>query len=240
MDSKDIIRELCRFPQMTTVERKMLILKYLWNTTFLSNDKSGDVVEIGCCYGQTSVLLTEFINSFCPDKELWVFDTFNGLLGMSEKDSNAGMCQDGSIHSTKERFLEHFKSFNLEPPRNIFEGDVRSITQDDLPDKISFCYIDLDIYEPTKHVLPLVWERLKEGGTVIIDDYYFNDVFNGIKVAVDEFIQENSLDIVIPDSALEHSYDDYFAGSERSGLALAISKCDTIDFDKLDDLLRYQ
>ena len=110
--------------------------------------------------------------------------------------------------------------------------------EDDLPEKISFCYIDLDIYEPTKHILPLVWNRLKEGGVIVIDDYYYEEVFNGVKPAVDEFIEENSIDIsqYKKGDKMENFLLEYFNNNERSGYAIAISKRTSIDTKNLEKL----
>tara|TARA_R100001377_G_scaffold85275_1_gene71183 strand:+ start:2082 stop:2831 length:750 start_codon:yes stop_codon:yes gene_type:complete len=239
MDLKQFIEELCKFPQMTTIERKALILKHLWNTSFLCDDKDGDIVEIGCSYGQTSIIIKNFIELFCPDKEFWVFDSFEGILGTSEKDSNAhGYCGDGDFASSLDSFIKRFNEFDTDLPDEILKVDIRNMKEDDLPEKISFCYIDLDIYEPTKHILPLVWNRLKEGGVIVIDDYYYEEVFNGVKPAVDEFIEENSIDIsqYKKGDKMENFLLEYFNNNERSGYAIAISKRTSIDTKNLEKL----
>tara|TARA_R100001129_G_scaffold6759_1_gene5213 strand:- start:26209 stop:26919 length:711 start_codon:yes stop_codon:yes gene_type:complete len=224
---------------MTTIERKSLILKHLWNTSFLCEDKGGDIIEVGCSYGQTSVIIKTFIDLFCPDKEFWVFDSFEGILGTSDKDSNAhGHCEDGDLASSLDNFLNTFNKFDTPIPDEILKVDVRDIEQGDLPNKISFCYIDLDIYEPTKHILPLVWNRLKEGGVIVIDDYYYEEVFNGVKPAVDEFLEENL--IHLPEykeqDKMKKFLLEYFSNNERSGYAIAITKPSKVDTKSLEKL----
>ena len=236
---KQFIEELCTFPQMTTIERKALILKHLWNTSFLCQDKGGDVVELGCSYGQTSIIIKNFIDLFCPDKQFWVFDSFEGILGTSDKDSNAhGHCEDGDLASGLDKFIKTFNEFDTSLPDEILKVDVRAMKEDDFPEKISFCYIDLDIYEPTKHVLPLVWSRLKEGGVIVIDDYYYEEVFNGVKPAVDEFLEENSINLCrrTEKDKMQSFLLDYFNNKERAGYAIAISKPANLDTGNLEKL----
>lgn len=239
MDLKQFIQELCTFPQMTTIERKALILKHLWNTSFLCNDKDGDIVEIGCSYGQTSVVIKTFIDLFCPHKDFWVFDSFEGILGTSDKDSNAhGHCGDGDLSSSLDNFIKRFDQFDICLPDKISKVDVREMKEDELPDKISFCYIDLDIYEPTKHILPLIWNRLKEGGVIVIDDYYYEEVFNGVKPAVDEFLEENliKLHAHTEKDKMQNFLLEYFNNRERAGYAIAISKPAKVDTKNLEKL----
>ncbi len=51
--------------------------------------------------------------------------------------------------------------------------------------KISFLHLDMDVYEPTLFALEQCWDRIVNGGIVMIDDY--NAVFGATK-AVDEFL----------------------------------------------------
>jgi len=239
MDLRQFIEQLCAFPNMTTIERKSLILKHLWNTSFLCEDKGGDIIEVGCSYGQTSVIIKTFIDLFFSDKEFWVFDSFEGILGTSDKDSNAhGHCEDGDLASSLDNFLKTFNKFDTSIPDEILKVDVRDINQNDLPDKISFCYIDLDIYEPTKHILPLVWNRLKEGGVIVIDDYYYEEVFNGVKPAVDEFLEENLIDLseYKQEDKMQNFLLGYFNNKEQSGYSIAITKPSKIDTKTLEKL----
>ena len=54
--------------------------------------------------------------------------------------------------------------------------------------KISLLHLDMDIYEPTKFALNLLFDRVVRGGIILIDDY---PVEYGAIKAVDEFIKKN-------------------------------------------------
>ena len=66
--------------------------------------------------------------------------------------------------------------------------DVKSYVKK-LPDKISFCLLDADLYPSYKATLPLIWERLSSGGLIFLDEYY-SLKFPGAKIATDEFVKE--------------------------------------------------
>ena len=74
--------------------------------------------------------------------------------------------------------------------------------------------------------------------TYLIDDYYYEEVFNGVKPAVDEFIEENSIDIsqYKKGDKMENFLLEYFNNNERSGYAIAISKRTSIDTKNLEKL----
>lgn len=57
--------------------------------------------------------------------------------------------------------------------------------------KISLLHIDVDLYEPTKHVLERLFERVTKGGIIIFDDY---GAFAGANKAIDDFF-DNKVEI---------------------------------------------
>jgi hypothetical protein len=57
---------------------------------------------------------------------------------------------------------------------------------------VSFAYVDLDLYEPTRVALQFLHHVTSVGGMIMVDDYgYFS---TGVKTAVDEFIEEENAD----------------------------------------------
>lgn len=52
--------------------------------------------------------------------------------------------------------------------------------------KISLLHIDVDLYEPTKHILEKLFDRVTKGGIIILDDY---GSFAGTNKAVDDFFK---------------------------------------------------
>ena len=55
--------------------------------------------------------------------------------------------------------------------------------------KIFSCNFDVDLYEPYKIGLPLVWNKLSKKGYIHLDEY-FSLKFAGPKIATDDFLQK--------------------------------------------------
>ena len=75
---------------------------------------------------------------------------------------------------------------------DIVKGDIL-VTLDLYLDKnphlkISLLHIDVDLYEPTKHILEKLFDKVTKGGIIIFDDY---GAFAGTNKAVDDFFQNN-------------------------------------------------
>lgn len=71
---------------------------------------------------------------------------------------------------------------------DIIKGDILVTLDKYLDDnphlKISLLHIDVDLYEPTKHILEKLYEKVTIGGIIIFDDY---GAFAGANKAVDDF-----------------------------------------------------
>jgi len=71
---------------------------------------------------------------------------------------------------------------------DIIKGDILVTLDSYLNEnphiKISLLHIDVDLYEPTKHTLEMLYKRVTKGGIIILDDY---GAFAGTNKAVDDF-----------------------------------------------------
>ena len=78
---------------------------------------------------------------------------------------------------------------------DIIKGDILKTLDNYLINnphlKISLLHIDVDLYEPTKHILEKLYDRVTKGGIIIFDDY---GAFAGTNKAVDDFFK-NSMEI---------------------------------------------
>ena len=79
------------------------------------------------------------------------------------------------------------------------------MTPAQVPDIISFAYLDGDYYHSVRDPLKLIWGRLSPGAIVLVDDYA-NEALPGAAKAVDEWLHthpaklrvEHSLAIIRP------------------------------------------
>lgn len=150
----------------------------------------GDIVEVGCNAGRTSVFL-QMLNQRGPrSRELHVYDSFQGLPAPGPQDAflNEGDClaSDTELRATFDRWAM--------PLPTIHAGWFHETLPEGLPPAICFAYLDGDFYESIKVSLDHVWPKIAPGGLVLIDDYADTKVnpaawdgLPGVRKAVDEY-----------------------------------------------------
>jgi O-methyltransferase len=153
----------------------------------------GDIVEVGCNVGKTSVFLRMVMDHFAPERELHVYDSFQGLPAPGEHDA---YLKEGECTATVEQLRETFRTWGVEPP-TIHEGWFDRTLPTRLPERIAFGYLDGDFYESTKISLEHVYPRLADKAVIIVDDYCDAeknerafDLLPGPKAACDEFFRD--------------------------------------------------
>lgn len=147
----------------------------------------GDVVEFGCYVGTTSVHVQRFLQQE-SDRQLWVYDSFQGLPMKTHHDqSPAGeQFKEGELSATKAQLIKNFKQLGLPLPR-IVKGWFSEVKEERVPNTIAFAFLDGDYYDSVIDPLKLIWPRLSQGARVIVDDY-MNEALPGAKKAVDEWL----------------------------------------------------
>ncbi|MEQ8671999.1 MAG: TylF/MycF/NovP-related O-methyltransferase [Aggregatilineales bacterium] len=194
--------------QGTTISEAMWILNGLHKSLSLE----GDVCEFGIAHGATSALLANEIRN--TDKNLWLFDSFEGLPAPTEKDKliddieglGSMEAYEGVYSYDQNWVLGKLKAINFPRIRTkIVPGFIeQSIKTATLPEKVCFAYIDFDFYEPILVGLDYLAEALTPGGCVVVDDYgYFSD---GAQAAVDEFVasHKDTFTLEIPPKWARH------------------------------------
>ncbi|WP_431323314.1 TylF/MycF/NovP-related O-methyltransferase [Rhizobium sp. YTU87027] len=154
----------------------------------------GDLVEVGCNEGQSSVLISKVIKSFNSGKRLHVYDSFEGLPAARSEDGNA--YKKGDLATSQDVLIANFVTHRLELP-TIHKGWFEDTLPHGLPDSICFAHLDGDLYRSILVSLEHVYPRLSEGAVCLIDDYcdpaVNPDGWNylpGVKKACDEFMAD--------------------------------------------------
>ena len=155
----------------------------------------GDFVELGCYEGDTSLLLAELLKKEKSDKKLWVYDSFEGLPEKTREDfSESGRdFQKGELFVTKRFVKQRFLRANLPVPV-IKKAWFNELSDLDLPEKISFAFLDGDFYESIRDSLRLIENKMVPGGVIIVHDYE-NPALPGVLRAVSEWNKEQNLKI---------------------------------------------
>jgi hypothetical protein len=175
--------------------------------------KPGDVCEFGVAQGTTSALMANEINGL-KDKNLWLFDSFEGLPMPTEKDQlkddifSLGSMEAyiGTMACGLDQVSARLQEISF-PKTNtkVIPGFIeQTIHLKNLPEKVCFAYVDFDFYEPILIALNFLHTRMEPGSFVVVDDY---DWFStGAKTAVDEFFDQhkNAYKLTVPDKTLGH------------------------------------
>ncbi len=190
------------YMQQVTARETEILLQELTKT--LKNNVPGDVVEFGCYKADTSVLYQKLLESmgyggaFQPENQaarasqkiLWLYDSFEGLPAKTREDNSAAgdAFQAGELLVTKREVIEKFKKMGLKLPKikKAFFDDLDIIY--DIPEKISYTFLDGDLYQSIKTSLHLVADKMSPGGVIIVHDYN-NPELPGSARAVDEWLK---------------------------------------------------
>lgn len=186
-DIQKLIRQYPLISDQVSLAEVEIILSEL--AAVVDEGTVGDVAELGCYVGTTSLFLARFLRQ--TGKKLYVYDSFEGLPEKVTQDlSPAGeQFKPGELSATKSEFIRQFKKAGLPLPV-ITRGWFKDVTSDRLPEKIAFAYLDGDYYESITDSLRLIWPRLAEGAVVIVDDYA-NEALPGAAKAVDEWLRRH-------------------------------------------------
>lgn len=209
MDNHVIYQLVADNVDMCDVERLVNIYWALSGVLVAGVD--GEVVEVGCNAGKTSVFLQMVIDYFAPERELHVYDSFRGLPVVGEHDR---YLEEGDCAASAAAVDATFARWGLRPPQ-IHEGWFEDTLPDQLPESIAFAYLDGDFYESMLTSIKHVYPRLKKGAIVMVDDYGDReknpqawDMLPGPKRACDEFFADKpeSVSVLVGTNDLGFGY----------------------------------
>lgn len=159
----------------------------------LLNTSIGDVVEFGCYVGTTSVYIQKLLTR--TNRAFHVYDSFEGLPEKTIEDASpAGeQFKTGELQASRNKFIKNFKQNGLSLPV-IHKGWFSELADTDVPDKISFAFLDGDYYHSVLDPLKLIWPRLVNGAIIVVDDYQ-NEQLPGVKKALDVWAQHHDFSL---------------------------------------------
>ena len=165
----------------------------------INNGTKGDVVEFGCYVGTTSVYLAQTLMD--DDKRrLFVYDSFQGLPEKTKEDISplGESFKPGELFVAKKQFIKNMIQARVTMPQ-IKKAWFSDLTNEDIPEKISFAFLDGDYYASVMTPLKLIESRLAPGSTVVVDDYA-NSALPGAAKAVNEWLLKHKATIKIEQS----------------------------------------
>jgi len=168
----------------------------------------GDIVECGVWRGGSMQAIARLLAARgVTDRELHLFDTFEGMPPPTEDDVRRGGPPAAELLATRPKTANVWAIADLEdvkagmaqvdyPPERIHyhPGLVEETIPAGAPEQIALLRLDTDWYASTKHELDHLYDRVPSGGVVIIDDY---DYWDGSRKAVDEFIAQTGARLLL-------------------------------------------
>ncbi len=152
-------------------------------------------VELGCYTGTTALFITRLLMMHGKSNELHVYDSFDGLPDKVAADSSpAGeQFKAGELRASKQQLIKHFRQAILPLPI-IHKGWFEELTAADMPNKISFAFLDGDFYTSIASSLHVITPHLEAGAVILIDDYA-NEALPGAQRAADEWAKQQGKSI---------------------------------------------
>lgn len=171
-------------------------LEFLLKCLRQTRDVPGACLEVGCAYGATTVFLRKFLDHLDSGKTYYALDTFSGFMKehadyeieVRKKDKSLADYFDLNRRQWVSESLRLADVVGVELIEcDASEYDFRQIGG------LSFCLIDVDLYQPISAILPRVYEEMHPGGIIVIDDCKPDKRWDGALAAYEEFIATHDL-----------------------------------------------
>jgi hypothetical protein len=160
----------------------------VYSTAKSQSKLDGEMVEVGVYQGGSAKLICEAKG----DKKLHLFDTFEGLPKVSDKDTHFGTkyWQDNQFNDTSEEHVKKYlKSYNnVHLYKGLFPQTAEPISNS----KFSFVHLDVDLYKSTIDCLSFFYPRMIQGGIILTHDYHTT----GVQTAFKEFFSDKKIPII--------------------------------------------
>lgn len=189
----EVEKYLRKFPsdqdQISLSELRIILKEFAKN---LDEKVLGDVVEFGCYKGETSEFFFEILRDEKSQKNLWLYDSFEGLPQKTREDfSIIGVdFKKGELFAAKAKIEEKFAKIGAKNVR-IVKGFFAEIADRKVPNEICFAFFDGDFYASIRDSFAKCEKKFASKATIIVDDYS-NEKLPGAKKAVDEWCEKNA------------------------------------------------
>jgi len=171
----DLIKRIKQEIEMLLKDQEAFLI---YSTAIKTEKIEGEIAEVGVYQGGSAKILRE-----ASKKPLHLFDTFEGLPELNEKD-DSDQFQKGNYSASLESVKNYLSGY---PNIYYYKGLFPSTAEPVKDKKFSFVHFDVDIYESTLGCLNFFYSRLSKGGVIISHDYASS---GGVRKAFDEFFED--------------------------------------------------
>lgn len=188
-------REICELEPWDCTRRDMLVLLL---RTLVVQGIDGDMAEVGVYKGSTARLLHHYL----PERELHLFDTFEGFTERSivAERRNTNFITKG--HKFSDTSLDGVQRYVSALNDHVHYH--KGYFPDSIPvgfegRRFAFVHLDADLYEPTMEGLKFFYPRMHQRGMLVVHDY---NAWKGARQAVDGFFADKAeMPVPMPDKS---------------------------------------
>lgn len=170
----------------------------------------GALVECGVWKGgNVLAMLVTLRRLGVDDRDIWLYDTFEGMTEPTEHDTSdfqapAGEAWAAAQAEDRRVWGQWFDAdvFGVDQVRELLlgtgypedrlhfvVGPVEATIPGEAPEQVAVLRLDTDWYESTRHELVHLYPRLSPRGVLVVDDYGH---WKGARRAVDEYLSEQA------------------------------------------------
>jgi predicted O-methyltransferase YrrM len=155
----------------------------------LARGPEGNVIECGVYRAGTTVLLARMLAELHLDKRIYALDSFGGFAGDIEDEIRRGLVvADGraafranSPDYVRRKLAVLGVADRIQVVPGFFENTLPAID-----DRFCLALIDCDLEQSITFCLEHLWDRIADGGHIVVDDYT-NPGYPGAALAADRF-----------------------------------------------------
>lgn len=156
------------------------------------NHVEGAIAEVGVYKG----VFASCMNRLFPDRELHLFDTFEGFDDRDIDEKETAWSGEFREVSPLNDSMEEEVLNLIDYERGIIHKGYFPDTTKGIPDKkYAFVSLDTDLYKPIKAGLEYYWPLMANGGYIFVDDYG-HKYLQGVNQAVREFVCDHHIGYV--------------------------------------------
>ena len=168
---------------------------------YLENSKNidGSILEVGVDKGMTTRFLCEYISKSKSSIKYFVVDTFNSF---TEDDINYEVENRRKQKSDADFLNFTYNDFNVWSSK-FYEFSFLTAYQSDYSKfdynkigKLKLVFLDVDLYLPTIKALELIYDKLEQGGCIMVDNVSTSySIYDGAHQAYHEFCNKKNIPV---------------------------------------------
>jgi O-methyltransferase len=192
-DSCGLVRSILKAYKFSLITPLGLTQLYKLVRELDASGVQGDFVECGVYRGGSAALLGMALNSSPLARELWLFDSFQGLPAADTIDGPSAATLGRKLVSNSEDVRRLLDKCGVPVGKShIFPGWFNETLSSAPIRRVALLHLDADWYASTKQCLEHFYDLISLGGVIVLDDYA---EWPGCKAALDEFAAKRSLNI---------------------------------------------